>query len=252
VEIVTGMIAAIGTVTPISIIAAAGAVLTVLFLRMKRKGPFKYAGGGTRSIGEKDDKEGPSESWHDGGFVQTGPIGVCGCTAPEIRAEGERWLKEHKLRKEFENRPTEDELLIIRKYSTTVTRIIKFCYGHYLPNYNGLCLNQHGHNSTVEIECAGTMGSSPYPGMVIDFKDIKTAMRPIIEKLDHHNLNDVLPQEFLPPTAENISRYIFWKARNSGLYVIRVRVSETDNSFAETKYEYTPKRVFTGFGGRYA
>ena len=43
--------------------------------------------------------------------------------------------------------------------------------------------------------------------MVMDFGDIKAILQPIIEQIDHHHLNDVMPKDS-PPTAEYMASWI--------------------------------------------
>ena len=111
----------------------------------------------------------------------------------------------------------------------TVTKKFSFCYAHFLPSYKGDCSKVHGHNSNVE--CAFTMMPGAYNGMCVDFKDIKKIIAPIIEELDHSFLNDIITI----PTAENIVLHLITKINKTllGPYLARVRVSETDDSFAE-------------------
>ena len=136
----------------------------------------------------------------------------------------------------------------------SVTKMFKFCYAHNLPDYVGKCRNIHGHNSNVEVEVARSEdqpiiqyhshtdklhSDETYPGMVIYFKDLKKIVDPILEELDHQNLNRVFEAgSFMPPTAENITQYIV-QCINSllpkGVVLVRVRVSETDDSYAEWK-----------------
>jgi len=116
----------------------------------------------------------------------------------------------------------------------SVTRKFTFCYAHHLPGYNGKCLNPHGHNSDLEIEvCYDPKLPPAYPGMVIDFKDISKYVNPILEKLDHKNLNDIFING-LNPTAENIADWIAAEILKTpiGAGLIRVQVSETNDSFA--------------------
>ena len=48
----------------------------------------------------------------------------------------------------------------------TVTKQFSFCYGHHLPGYEGKCCEQHGHNSTLEVEVYGpTIGNQAPEGM---------------------------------------------------------------------------------------
>lgn len=114
----------------------------------------------------------------------------------------------------------------------TVTKRFNFCYAHWLPGYNGPCVNLHGHNSEVEVEFAQNMEMPlAYADMVADFRDIKRIVGPIIAKLDHQELN----QFFAVPTAEAITNWIVQKIQQTplGIGLVRVRVSETPDSHAE-------------------
>ena len=127
----------------------------------------------------------------------------------------------------------------------SVTKVINFCYGHRLLNYEGKCRYLHGHNGTVEIE----LGSERLDqrGMVRDFGEIKRVIQTWIDReLDHKML---LCQEdpLLPllqrsgepifgmdanPTAEAIAELIFTFAASQRLPVTMVRLWETDSSVA--------------------
>ena len=118
----------------------------------------------------------------------------------------------------------------------SVTKKFGFCYGHNLPDYEGKCRINHGHNSEVEVEFAD-IGQPAYPGMIIDFNDIKSVVGPIIEELDHKTLNNAMPQEYQPPTAENICKYLVEQIQLTpiGEGLVRVRITETPTSWAEWK-----------------
>ena len=104
------------------------------------------------------------------------------------------------------------------RFRTTVTKQFKFSYGHSLPGYDGLCVNQHGHNCTMEVSISKALDGSKAPdGMICDFSDLKMHVkRVVINKLDHKNLNDIpinsfgtkLHEEVIKmknmPTAENM------------------------------------------------
>ncbi len=123
-----------------------------------------------------------------------------------------------------------------------------FSYGHRLLDYDGKCAHVHGHNGRAEIEVATAVLDSR--GMVVDFGDIRVAVKGWIDQeLDHKMLlrsDDplvpVLRQMGEPvfemdsnPTAENIAKAIFDRARAQGLPVVAVRLWETPDSVAEYK-----------------
>ena len=126
-----------------------------------------------------------------------------------------------------------------------VTKHIDFCYGHRLLNYDGKCRHLHGHNGRVEVSIEADQLDAR--GMVLDFSDIKQAIKNWIdETLDHrmllHQDDPLLPLlkqrgELVHvmdenPTAENITKLIFNHARAEGLPVVEVQLWETLTSSA--------------------
>lgn len=122
----------------------------------------------------------------------------------------------------------------------TVKKVIDFCYGHRLLDYNGKCRHLHGHNGHLEIEIDAS--GLDALGMVIDFGEIREIAKGWVdEHLDHKMLlhrddplAKVLHEWDQPlylmdgnPTAENISKLIFRQLRALGLHVSRVRLWET-------------------------
>jgi len=124
-------------------------------------------------------------------------------------------------------------------YEVTVER--GFSSGHYLRNYKGKCENPHGHNYKVRITLRGK--DLDVAGLLLDFKDLKHVMSPVIDRIDHQMLNDLEPFTEINPSAENLARY-FFDETNKQLETMtggRVRVKdctiyETDTTTA-TYYE---------------
>lgn len=119
----------------------------------------------------------------------------------------------------------------------TVTKRFHFCYGHFLPGYEGKCCQQHGHNAELEVTVSGQYFDfrGGYPGMVVDFSILSKIVSFVVERFDHQFLNDFLPT----PTAENMASLIFQMLSDkispskNGLTLEKVKVSETPDSWAE-------------------
>jgi len=114
-----------------------------------------------------------------------------------------------------------------------------FAAGHALREYKGKCENLHGHNYKVRVTLAGDKLNAA--GLLMDFLDLRAAIKGLVAKLDHHFLNDIPPFDQLNPSAENLAKYICEgiepQARNQGLQVHGVTVWETDTTSAT----YRPK-----------
>lgn len=78
----------------------------------------------------------------------------------------------------------------------------------------------HGHSFYAEVTLRGEPDSAT--GMLHEFGSVKEALGEIAEELDHRLLNDI-PDLGLP-TLENITRWIFRKARARFPEVVHVRV----------------------------
>lgn len=101
-----------------------------------------------------------------------------------------------------------------------------FSAAHSIPGHKK-CGRIHGHNFLVSVEVEGEVKN----GMVMDFFDLKKLLREVIERFDHSLLNEVIDV----PTSENIAIYIFNELRKMGLNVVRVRVAENADKWAEIR-----------------
>ena len=82
-----------------------------------------------------------------------------------------------------------------------------FAAGHYLRNYKGKCENPHGHNYRVRVTLHGR--ELDRAGLLLDFKDVKEAIKPTVDRFDHQMINELAPFTELNPSAENLARYFY-------------------------------------------
>lgn len=119
-----------------------------------------------------------------------------------------------------------------------VCRIFRFEAAHNLPNHSGKCQFLHGHSYKLEVEVVGGFHQSgPETGMVIDFQKLDSTVKMfVVNKYDHNLLNEFYEN----PTAEimvyKIVELLDEPFKNLGVKLLRVRLWETENSYAEWEY----------------
>ena len=91
-------------------------------------------------------------------------------------------------------------------------------YTYYrCTGYRGKCENLHGHNWKVVLSVKG--GILNEIGLLVDFTDLKTALKKILNELDHTNINEMPYFTAHNPSSEHIAQYIaekFTEEINSG------------------------------------
>lgn len=107
--------------------------------------------------------------------------------------------------------------------NTAIYKDFTFEAAHYLPHVpkGHKCGRLHGHSYKVRLHFIGD--ANTYEGWFIDFGDIKKAFKPILDQLDHHYLNEVIPN----PTAENLAKWIYHTFKNNVDYLQSVELMET-------------------------
>lgn len=105
----------------------------------------------------------------------------------------------------------------------TVSKRFTFEAAHSLPflPVGHKCRNLHGHSYAVVVACAKC--ALDRNGMVVDYAEISKRVDPLIKKLDHQNLNEILP---FKTTAEEIAQW-FYEQLCSKLPLAWVEVYET-------------------------
>ena len=129
-----------------------------------------------------------------------------------------------------------------------------FDSAHFLKGYVGKCSNIHGHRWRVVAEIKGErLSEEPQTrGMLVDFSDIKSALKEICDYLDHAFIIETgslmsktqaalkeegfrLIEVPFRPTAENLAMHIFGDLKEKGFDVSRIEVYETPANCAVYK-----------------
>ena len=105
-----------------------------------------------------------------------------------------------------------------------------FAAAHRLLNYNGICENVHGHNWKVQVYASGNEFDSS--GIMIDFKVLHSALKEVIDNLDHIDLNTLDEFKNISPSSELIARYIYTRMKLRISNITKVSVWETEKSKA--------------------
>lgn len=116
-----------------------------------------------------------------------------------------------------------------------VSKEFSFEAAHSLPHLpaSHKCHHLHGHSYKLVVVCeSNELQVNRF--WVVDYADISKAVDPLVELVDHKNLNKVLN---CPTTAEKIAQWFFMRLRKI-LPVTAIEIYETE----KTKVIYRPKR----------
>lgn len=110
-----------------------------------------------------------------------------------------------------------------------------FSSAHFLRNYEGPCEKLHGHNWKVEVVVEGERLNEL--DILIDFKELKKALKETLKSLDHRLLNDLPYFLEVNPSSERIAQYIFQDLKKklslyTNLRIKEVTVFETEKACA--------------------
>lgn len=100
-----------------------------------------------------------------------------------------------------------------------------FDSAHFLPHVpdGHKCKNMHGHTYKLRVFIKGQ--PDPRLGWIMDFKELKDLVGPVIDQLDHKLINDIEGLE--NPTAENITIWIWNKIKPLLSNLSKVELYET-------------------------
>ena len=107
----------------------------------------------------------------------------------------------------------------------TITKSFRFESAHSLPHLcdGHQCKRLHGHSYELIVGVSGPLVNE----WVQDYADISGVVKPLVDRLDHQFLNDILP--FIT-TAENLAAW-FWRELSGPLPLLsRIEIRETATS----------------------
>ena len=112
-----------------------------------------------------------------------------------------------------------------------LVKAFSFEAAHWLPTFaeGHKCRRLHGHSFRVEVVVAGEV--DPAKGFLVDYGDIKKAISPLHDLLDHRCLNDIVGLE--NPTSEMLAHWIFTKLAPTLPQLAEIIVHETCTSRCE-------------------
>ncbi|MFN8321751.1 MAG: 6-carboxytetrahydropterin synthase QueD [Chitinophagales bacterium] len=109
-----------------------------------------------------------------------------------------------------------------------IYKVFRFESAHFLSkvSVNHKCRNLHGHSYKLTVFVKGTIPESS--GWLIDFNDLKAAILPVIELVDHKLLNEIPGLE--NPTVENLAIWLWCHIKPKVSLLSKIIVDETATS----------------------
>jgi 6-pyruvoyltetrahydropterin/6-carboxytetrahydropterin synthase len=104
----------------------------------------------------------------------------------------------------------------------------RFEAAHHLPNVSEghRCARVHGHSYRLTVRVKGTV--DPQMGWFVDYGEINEVVKPIVEALDHRDLNLIPGLE--NPTTEAVCVWIWNRIASEISGLDAVEVAETENT----------------------
>lgn len=107
----------------------------------------------------------------------------------------------------------------------SLSKTFSFEAAHWLPTFpeGHKCRRMHGHSFHIDVMVEGDVPEET--GYLLDYGEIKKAIAPIHDELDHRCLNDIEGLE--NPTAEQLARWIWNRLHQTLPLLVEVNVRET-------------------------
>jgi 6-pyruvoyltetrahydropterin/6-carboxytetrahydropterin synthase len=115
-----------------------------------------------------------------------------------------------------------------------ISVISRFSAAHHLEGHEGKCASPHGHNWEVEVFLRGARLNRT--GMLLDFQKLKGAVKAVLDRVDHADLNAVRELGGVNPSSENLACFLYRRLAagvdGARYRVHRVTVRETPETGA--------------------
>ena len=100
-----------------------------------------------------------------------------------------------------------------------------FDSAHFLPNVpeGHKCKNMHGHTYGLTVFIEDRIKQPE--GWLVDYADLKAIVKPVLDKLDHHCLNDIPGLE--NPTSEILAVWLWSQLKPNLPELKRIELNET-------------------------
>ena len=100
-----------------------------------------------------------------------------------------------------------------------LSKTFHFEAAHDLPTFppDHKCRRLHGHSFRFDVVVEGEV--NPAKGYLIDYADIKKATEPLVNRLDHHYLNEI--EGLSNPTSEVLAQWL-WERLKPDLPLLSV------------------------------
>jgi 6-pyruvoyltetrahydropterin/6-carboxytetrahydropterin synthase len=111
---------------------------------------------------------------------------------------------------------------------TRLERTFRFEAAHFLPKVvpGHKCARMHGHSYQIDVIVEGELDAEL--GWLLDFGDLDAKVMPLIDRLDHHVLNEI--EGLSNPTSELLAAWM-WERLKPGLpQLVELSVAETPSS----------------------
>jgi 6-pyruvoyltetrahydropterin/6-carboxytetrahydropterin synthase len=115
----------------------------------------------------------------------------------------------------------------------TISKEFHFSASHVLdtlPSWHP-CARLHGHNYVVVLELSAEDHALAPPGFVRDYRDLDAFKKWVDATLDHRHLNEAMGGG-IPPTAENLAKWIYDTWHDDLPELSAVKISETPKTWA--------------------